>query len=984
MKKNRTRFPSQRPKARALAGLMLAAMPFLAAPALAMHPKVEFDELVHTSNIVFVGHVESMVPRRTPNGGAIVTDVTFRIGEVLHRQGGLAPAGERIMLTYAGGELDGIGLSVSGMPHLEVGGEYMLFAFNDGKPVINPIVGGSQGLFKVVRDEVTGEAYPLAPGGLGVSSVENGRLRLSPKVGAVKGGFAEWHADAIVAQAAPVAERAGDAAGVNQPADAAIMSLEELKASIQFESSRPLSHEPALRLGDAPAEQGVETPSKLKASGIEKIEQAIAQMPVGPKQPRPDLEELKEAGMEPTLSADDGEAGIPMLAPLAADRASLCYCGYFDLNLVMEQVPTSWTSWDYNNNTMAHYNDFMDIYRYVPDDGSFGDNSENEFAGWPSNATVVDIYGQGWGGALAVTWTFFPSGCPCCELSQADVMFNPAYSWTYSFSSALDQTPINYQPVVIHELGHTWGFQRGTCTEDYSYSRPSVMHAYYSNIIEDGWGLHSWDAFAIRDLYNDQVGVPSRIDIGCESYAAVSGSLTNATTNTGTYRPGDPITVSNLSVENMSTLAISGYRIRLWLSTNTTISTADHQMGSYWNWDSFGENSWWDGNLSTSVPNVPPGLYYVGIMVTRNGSSYTLSDDLTANNTTYLKTRINVIPPLPSNDESEDAFFVGLGSYNFDTAGATTDGFANANCSSNGTAYKDVWYRYTPSCDGTLTASTCGQASFDTVIVVYRDLGSDPPLTAHRVGCNDDLLGTCSGNTSRLAVAVDASQPYLIRVGGWNSSSAGTGTLTLSLVASVPNNSACNATTIGLGSHDFNTNCATTDGFLHTTCQFDGQIYNDVWYRYTAACSGNLTVSTCNQADYDTDLAVYRTGLFCPPSSGQLLGCNDDAVGCGGYSSRVTVHVDYNRTYLIRVGGYQAGDAGIGTLTLSRVCIPPPCEGDANGNGGISFADITSVLENMGAIYPSGNGPGDANDDGVVNFADITSVLENWSVACPL
>jgi hypothetical protein len=969
---------------RGLAVLMSAGSAFLAEPAWAMYPKVEFDELVHASNIVFVGQVESMVPRRSDTGKAIVTDVTFRISRVMHHDAGLGPAGDRIVLTHAGGEVDGVGMSVSDMPRFEVGGEYLLFAFNDGKRYVNPIVGGPQGLFKVVRDEATGEAYALAPGGLGVASVDAGRLRLSPKVKSVKNGLAEWQEGPLAPQAAPVAERAGDAAAGVDPADPAILSVEELEGLIEAESETPLRREPALRLGDEPAPQEFDTPSKLKSSGLERLEKALAARPEPRKEARPDLAEVKEASMQPPEAGEDGESGIPMSAPLSGERAALCYCGYFDLHLVMEQVPTSWTSWDFNNDSMALYNDFMDIYRYVPDDGSFGDNSENEFAGWPSSATVAGIYGSGYGGALAVTWTFFPSGCPCCELSQADVMFNPAYSWTYSFSSALDQTPVNYQPVVIHELGHTWGFQRGSCTEDYSYSRPSVMHAYYNNIIEDGWGLHSWDAFAIRDLYNNQVGVPGRTDIGCESYAAVGGSLTNATTNTVTYRPGDTITINNLSVENMSTTAISGYRIRLWLSTNTTISTADHQMGGYWNWDSFGENSWWDGSLTTAVPNVPPGLYYVGIMVTRGGSAYTLSDDLTSNNTTYVKARINVIPPLPSNDESEDAFIVGLGSHAFDTAGATTDGFANANCSSNGTAYKDVWYRYTPLCDGTLTASTCGQASFDTVIVIYEDHGFDPPLTADRVACNDDVFGrTCSGNTSRVSVSVDAGQAYLIRVGGWSSTSSGTGTLTLSLIASVPNNSACTPTTIGLGSVDYNTNCATTDGVLHTVCQFDGQIYNDIWYRYTATCTGNLTVSTCNNADYDTDLAVYRAGA-CPPGLAQLLGCNDDAAGCGGFTSRLTVHVDYNVTYLIRVGGYQAGDAGLGTLTLSRVCIPPPCLGDANGSGAVTFADITSVLENFGAVYPGGDGPGDANNDGIVNFADITSVLERWNIPCPL
>ena len=76
IRKHRLCRRSPRNAARALATLMLAGAPFIAAPAWAMYPKVEFDEMVHTSNIVFLGQVESLVSRRSDTGNAIVTDVT--------------------------------------------------------------------------------------------------------------------------------------------------------------------------------------------------------------------------------------------------------------------------------------------------------------------------------------------------------------------------------------------------------------------------------------------------------------------------------------------------------------------------------------------------------------------------------------------------------------------------------------------------------------------------------------------------------------------------------------------------------------------------------------------------------------------------------------------------------------------------------------------------------------------------------------------
>jgi hypothetical protein len=61
------------------------------------------------------------------------------------------------------------------------------------------------------------------------------------------------------------------------------------------------------------------------------------------------------------------------------------------------------------------------------------------------------------------------------------------------------------------------------------------------------------------------------------------------------------------------------------------------------------------------------------------------------------------------------------------------------------------------------------------------------------------------------------------------------------------------------------------------------------------------------------------------------------------------------------------------------VCVAPALNGDANGDGMVNFADITSVLANFNMTGPPRR-PGDANGDGVVNFADITTVLANFNM----
>lgn len=85
---------------------------------------------------------------------------------------------------------------------------------------------------------------------------------------------------------------------------------------------------------------------------------------------------------------------------------------------------------------------------------------------------------------------------------------------------------------------------------------------------------------------------------------------------------------------------------------------------------------------------------------------------------------------------------------------------------------------------------------------------------------------------------------------------------------------------------------------------------------------------------------------------------------------------------------FPTGDGLAGGSAVVRFSVSPPpmpCAGDADGNGAVDFADITSVLTNWGNMYVPGSAGafGDANFDGVVNFADITNTLANFNAACP-
>ena len=103
-------------------------------------------------------------------------------------------------------------------------------------------------------------------------------------------------------------------------------------------------------------------------------------------------------------------------------------------------------------------------------------------------------------------------------------------------------------------------------------------------------------------------------------------------------------------------------------------------------------------------------------------------------------------------------------------------------------------------------------------------------------------------------------------------------------LAAPPGNDACAAATPinGTGTFAFNNIEATTDGPSHPACidpvvaPGEGGIARDVWYCWTASCSGAVRVDTCGLTTVDTRVAVYN-GCTCPGTDARILACDDDS-----------------------------------------------------------------------------------------------------------
>src|SRR6185295_6959664 len=95
-----------------------------------------------------------------------------------------------------------------------------------------------------------------------------------------------------------------------------------------------------------------------------------------------------------------------------------------------------------------------------------------------------------------------------------------------------------------------------------------------------------------------------------------------------------------------------------------------------------------------------------------------------------------------------------------------------------------------------------------------------------------------------------------------------------------PANDACSAPAAisGTTTVSFDTTGATTDGPMEASCLFFGsnQIFNDVWYCWTAAATGAIRITTCSLTTLDTKIAVYA-GCGCPDGSVGPIACVDDS-----------------------------------------------------------------------------------------------------------
>ena len=250
---------------------------------------------------------------------------------------------------------------------------------------------------------------------------------------------------------------------------------------------------------------------------------------------------------------------------------------------------------------------------------------------------------------------------------------------------------------------------------------------------------------------------------------------------------------------------------------------------------------------------------------------------------------------------------------------ATTDGYSAWDVICPG---PDVWYAYTPPCNGQLSLSTCG-SPLNTVVSVWD--GCPVNLGTTELWGDNDSCGI--NETFTLPFDVLSCQTYYIRVSGANGA-FGTFTLNVAFTPGPPANDACaSATVIGNGVFPFD-NCMATPAS-------GSPMKADVWFVYTPTCAGPVHISTCGST-INTVLAVHSGSC-----AGPQIALNDDAVAgpCpASLQSYVTFTAVASTPYYIRVGSSPSASTGCGKLTvvgptpISGTC--PPGMISQGGTGG--------------------------------------------------
>ncbi|MGB0716620.1 MAG: hypothetical protein ACPGXK_12115 [Phycisphaerae bacterium] len=297
--------------------------------------------------------------------------------------------------------------------------------------------------------------------------------------------------------------------------------------------------------------------------------------------------------------------------------------------------------------------------------------------------------------------------------------------------------------------------------------------------------------------------------------------------------------------------------------------------------------------------------------------------------------------PIVSNDGCGEAISVtdGTPAFEGDNSNTVDADAVEASCAAAGDLH-DVWLTYEATCNGVATVDTFGSEQPDTVVSIYDACGGS------EIACADDTVD----GQALVQFAAEGGASYQIRV----ASAGRPGDYDVNIACDgVPSNDHCdNAVTVTDGQPAFegsNAAATTSDGEL-APC-FGGS--SDVWFAYTATCTGRVRAWTDGSEQIDTVLGIYDG------CSGSLISCDDDS---STLQADVAADVVEGASYLISLS-----TIGVpGDFDLNIECTLPPTN------------DICTSAQSVSAGSPAASGSNSGAD--VVDDAEAGCSLSDGDV----
>lgn len=507
----------------------------------------------------------------------IVTDYILRVEDRLK---GDAPAALRIRV--AGGTLGDETHSSCLSTPLERGDRYVLFLNDLHRPAFSPFTGASQGVFHEVRTAdgkrwVAGGQRPDVP-----LKLEGRNIDFPTFVASLR----DLIAVAVNPKKGDEEELQRILGGVENP-------------DLPAQEYLPLGEE--LRRGSSRGE--TESRAPIAAPEVE--------LPSPPA----------EALLTPTFAEEESDDAFAIAQDNRAPKAVWSeYVTQSRANapIVFNPLPSSFSWSPSDQNQMAYWNRYANnLFRVRTATGtwSFG-NGVFDLAGFPTHATMIQQFGQGWGpGTLGVTWSRVSGG----RIVEADIALNPAFSWTLDAALARDAASRfhSFQHTMLHELGHSWGLEHPWETQNVWWD--SVMNyapkQYRAPILwtdDTTAAYRSYPGISIRDGAVSLWATEDQFFDSNPRYVPIQISPPSGPFATTTFRILNPIKVENTGMVPLRNLAIeiwasrrrysfSGAFLVKTLRFNITVPTFTTQRL----------------NLGTfRMPaNAPLGTYWIGVVL---------------------------------------------------------------------------------------------------------------------------------------------------------------------------------------------------------------------------------------------------------------------------------------------------------------------------------------------------------------------------------